>query len=471
MNVKQKLFVGFGISIAAAGIAGGFGLYAMRALRETSNVEMQRSFSALALVGKLNTSTANMRFAQRGVVLYTLNKSPDAVTQYQNLLKEAATLRQTEQDLRLLLPSGELTVLETYDAGLQSYLDLFEGIKQLAEAGDTAGTLKAVTERLRPPGLQMQEASAALEKKERSEIDQAMRTIDRQAQRGAWVEGMLVALALAVGAALLLAIHKMTLSLNRAASEITSGADQLSAAANQIASGSNTLAQNATREAAFLEETSASAEQITAVTRQTEERSNDAVRVMVQVERTVQEANQSLSEMLTSMQDITTSSQRISKIIHVIDEIAFQTNILALNAAVEAARAGEAGMGFAVVADEVRNLAQRSAQAAKDTTELIDESLRSSEQGRLRLDKVSSAISGITGSASQIKGLIDAIHAASGEQARGVEQISKAIGDTQSLTQSTAANAEEGAASSEELNAQTSTLLEVAQTLNNLVGG
>ncbi|HEX5228408.1 MAG TPA: methyl-accepting chemotaxis protein [Bryobacteraceae bacterium] len=470
MNIKQKLLIGFAISTAAAGIASGFALYAIGAIRSTANIEMQHSFAALSLVGKLNTSTANMRFAQRGVILFTLNKSQDAAPQFQNFLKEAAGIRQTEKDLEPLLNPSELVVLRKFDGALQNYLDLFVGIKRLAEEGKAEATLKDVSEKLRPPGLLMQASSADLEKQERAEIARAMRLIDGRAQQGVWIEGGMIAGALVAAIILLLAIQGMVGCLRRAASEISVGSHEVSAAANQIAAGSNILAQNAAREAASLEETSASAEQISAVTRRTAERSTEAARVMKQVDRTVEGTNRSLSEMLAAMGDITNSRDRIAKIIQVIDGIAFQTNILALNAAVEAARAGEAGLGFAVVADEVRSLAQRSAQAAKDTTALIEESNRSTQQGRKRFDEVAGGISAVTQGVSEIKGIIDAIQAASGEQARGAEEISKAIVNTQALTQSTAASAEEGAASSQELNAQTETLRNVAHTLENLVG-
>jgi methyl-accepting chemotaxis protein len=143
------------------------------------------------------------------------------------------------------------------------------------------------------------------------------------------------------------------------------------------------------------------------------------------------------------MNDINASSDRISKIIKVIDEIAFQTNILALNAAVEAARAGEAGMGFAVVADEVRNLAQRCAQAARDTAGMIEDSIAKSNDGKSKLDLVVTAIDSINESAAKVKHLVDQVSSGSVEQSRAIEQVAGAIVQMEKVTQSTAANAEQ----------------------------
>lgn len=153
-----------------------------------------------------------------------------------------------------------------------------------------------------------------------------------------------------------------------------------------------------------------------------------------------------------------------------IDEIAFQTNILALNAAVEAARAGEAGMGFAVVADEVRSLAQRSAQAAKDTAALIEESIAKSIDGKSKVDQVNQGLRIISGQASQVKTLVDEVSLGSEEQTRGIEQIGKALSQMDQITQQTAASAEESASASEELNAQSHALMAVVQRLQAMVG-
>ncbi len=201
-----------------------------------------------------------------------------------------------------------------------------------------------------------------------------------------WLTWLVLLLSISLGSgALFLFVRSLNHVLRQTLSELTEGAGQVTSASAQVASSSQALAQGASEQAASLEETSASSEEITAMTRKNAENSATAATLMTDVDHRVTEGNQTLEEMMHSMQEITGSSDKISKIIKVIDEIAFQTNILALNAAVEAARAGEAGMGFAVVADEVRSLAQRSAQAAKDTAALIEESITKSNEGSTRL--------------------------------------------------------------------------------------
>jgi methyl-accepting chemotaxis protein len=285
-----------------------------------------------------------------------------------------------------------------------------------------------------------------------------------------WLTWVVLLVSISAGSGVLfLFVRSLGRILRQTVSELLEGAGQVASASAQVSSSSQALAQGSSEQAASLEETSASSEQITSMTRKNAENSATAATLMTDVDRRVTEGNQTLEQMVQSMQEITGSSDKISKIIKVIDEIAFQTNILALNAAVEAARAGEAGMGFAVVADEVRNLAQRSAQAAKDTSALIEESIAKSNEGSARLQRVSDVILAITDSTVKVKTLVDEVNLGSQEQARGIEQISKAIAQMDRVTQSTAASAEEGASASEELSAQAETMQQAVTKLSRLV--
>jgi methyl-accepting chemotaxis protein len=275
-----------------------------------------------------------------------------------------------------------------------------------------------------------------------------------------------------VGAGIAFALVRyMNHTLTTATSELRETMTQVASASNQVAGSSQTLSDGATSQAASLEETSASMEEMASMTRQNAENSQEAATMMTEAERQVHGANGALGEMVSSMTAIKESSDKVSKIIKTIDEIAFQTNILALNAAVEAARAGEAGMGFAVVADEVRALAQRSAQAAKDTAALIEESIGRSNEGQAKVQVVTGAIDAITSSTVKVKALIDEVSVASRQQAQGIDQVSQTIAQMEKVTQSTAATAEESAAASEELSAQAATAMQVVERISALVGG
>lgn len=297
-----------------------------------------------------------------------------------------------------------------------------------------------------------------------------VRFIDEQIGRAQWTAGLLVIVGGVVSLSALLTLRKGLRRIRCVALDMFEGSRKVAAVAAQIASASQSLAQGTSEQAATLQETSSSAAEITAATRKNAQNTTTVVGNMNDTARLVEDANQNLSQMIGSMTDIHASSEKISKIIRVIDEIAFQTNILALNAAVEAARAGEAGMGFAVVADEVRNLAHRSAQAAKDTAALIEESIGKATEGGRKLNLMAKSIQQITGSAGHVKTLVDEIDAGSSEQSRGIEQIAGAVRQMEQVTQRSAAHAEESAAASEELAGQAQRLAESIESLRRLVG-
>jgi methyl-accepting chemotaxis protein len=260
------------------------------------------------------------------------------------------------------------------------------------------------------------------------------------------------------------AVQTVADSLLRSASHITSASAQLNQTSQSLAAGSS-------EQAASIEETSASLETAASTTKRNAENVATAKDLARQTRVAADQGAQDMRAMSDAMDAIKVSSGDIAKIIKTIDEIAFQTNILALNAAVEAARAGEAGMGFAVVADEVRNLAQRSAQAAKETALKIEGAISKTGQGVGITGKVAVALNEILAKARQMDELAGEIAAASSTQADGISQINTAVGQVEKVTQSNAANAEETAASAQELNAQAETMKRLVTNLVRLVGG
>jgi methyl-accepting chemotaxis protein len=248
-------------------------------------------------------------------------------------------------------------------------------------------------------------------------------------------------------------------------------ADQVSAAAGEVSSSSQALAQGTSEQAASVEETSASLEEISARTKQDADNAFQADSLMKETATVIQESDASMKKLTASMEEISVASAETQKIIKSIDGIAFQTNLLALNAAVEAARAGEAGAGFAVVADEVRNLAMRAAEAARNTSELIESTVQRIRDGSILMDETSGSFNAVSQSTGKIAVLISEIARSAEEQSRVITQVNSAISQIDSITQSNAAVAEEAAAASEELNAQAEMMKASVHNLLFLVSG
>jgi len=252
--------------------------------------------------------------------------------------------------------------------------------------------------------------------------------------------------------------------LNERASKVTSLSAQFTSASQQIATGAGTQASS-------LEQTSAALEEMSAMTRRNAEHALHANDLAAKAHTNAGQAQETMGHLGTAMQAIDESSGQLGGIIRVIEEIAFQTNLLALNAAVEAARAGEHGKGFAVVAEEVRNLAQRSAQSTKNSTDLIERSLAKVREGSEVTSAATTALEAIVGDVMQVTELLGGITRASREQAEGVEQINSAVSQMDKITQQNAASAEEAASAAEELNAEALTVTNVAQQLGETLHG
>lgn len=282
--------------------------------------------------------------------------------------------------------------------------------------------------------------------------------------------GLTIAVILGIALSIII-ITSITKSINQIVNNLKTGAEQVFQASEQLSSASQSLAEGSSEQAAAIEETSSTLDETSSMVQQNTENTKQASALSNSAKESADKGNKEMEDMMKAMNEIKESSSQISKIIKVIDDIAFQTNILALNAAVEAAGAGEAGMGFAVVAEEVRNLAQRSAQAAKDTSDMIETSIIRANKGADIAERVFNSLEEIRGQAKKVNEIMNEITTASQEQAQGIFQINKAVNQMEQVTQSIASGAEESASSSEELSAQAESLMEIVNNLIVLVEG
>lgn len=285
---------------------------------------------------------------------------------------------------------------------------------------------------------------------------------------------MIVTAAVALVMGLLLGVilsRSISRPINAIIKSMTEGSNQVAAASGQVAQSSQAMAEGASEQASSLEETSASLEQLTSMTKQNATNAGQAKNLATNANTSADKGAQAMTKMSQAIDDIKKSADATAKIVKTIDEIAFQTNLLALNAAVEAARAGDAGKGFAVVAEEVRNLAQRSAEAAKNTAAIIEDSVKKAENGVQISREVGEALEEISETTRKVDALVGEISSASNEQAQGIEQINTAVAQMDHVTQSNAASSEESASASEELSAQAEEMNRTVQQLAAVVGG
>jgi methyl-accepting chemotaxis protein/methyl-accepting chemotaxis protein-1 (serine sensor receptor) len=456
MTIGRKLAISFvGMLLMLLGLA-----YSSLTVIGDLQAELTQSTGPILreshLAGVIAETNAEMRAGVRSQILGSLLKD----------LREVDKGRQTYQDhfrqlsaavaeMRPLLVSERgRRAADVIDTALKDFRLLQEEMDRLCSAGRVEEANQLRKEKVTPLGDQIvrsaEEISATVNERASAAASEGVRVT----ASGRWIALVLIGLAIAVGGVVLLVLRNVTRNLRQLAAEMSEASAQVAGAAGQVSSVSQSLAQGASEQAASLEETSASSEQVNSMSRRNTENSQSAAEVVAQSQQKSAETNGKLEQMVVAMSDINASSDKISRIIKVIDEIAFQTNILALNAAVEAARAGEAGAGFAVVADEVRSLAQRCAQAAKDTAGLIEESIAKSNGGKVKVDEVAAAIRTITAESVKVKTLVEEVNLGSQEQTRGIEQVARAVVQMQSVTQTSAASAEQAAAAAQELTAQ-----------------
>ncbi len=472
MTLRTKFLGGFAALLVMITALTFTSMKAMSSLNSALDKVVHRTSKRADRTSQLVESVAELSGRQQALLLRSILSDTAGVEQNAKLVAEV--------EHRIDGLFGELTPLLDSNADRQLVQDLqakamavrpvSAEVKQFVQKQAMSEALKLVTDKLLPAYEDLQRSARDFLTNQRDKMNAETEGVMADATATRILAFVFVCLTILSSVVISIVVRTMNSALGSMGSQVSDGAQQVARAAIQMGSVSQSLAQGASEQAVSLEQTSASAEQVNVMVRKNAKSSREAAEHTNDANRRLTEANQKLEQMLVSMRDIYSSSEKISKIIRVIDEIAFQTNILSLNAAVEAARAGEAGMGFAVVADEVRNLAQRCSQAAKDTSGLIEESIQHSKTGRIRLDEVAASMREVTESAIQVQRLSNEVNAGSEEQARGIEQISKAILQIQQVTQQTAASAEEGASAGAQMGSEADHLQAAVHRMRAMLG-
>lgn len=447
-------------------------LNTIRILKQQFDTVITNTFRKVVLAVEIDHEQSDMVAAQRLIVLGCALKKTgeveEGIRSYQEHLQSA--MRSMEELSRLVQSREDRDRIADIARNFTAWGNAVSEIARAARAGDATEADRLRESKATPLFQNIERSSTTLVEQQLSLLAADRRNAEIAYARSVWIALALLGLSLAVVGGVSWIVRQINKSLHSVVADLTLGAEHLASAAGQVASASHALADDASQQNASLQETSASSEEINAMAHRNMENSDNAANFAAASQKELLGTNQALEQTVLAVDDINAQSGKIARIIKVIDEIAFQTNILALNAAVEAARAGEAGMGFAVVADEVRNLAQRSAQAAQDTAQLIEESIIKSRDGKARVAEMANSVRAITSDAENIHRIVVEVNQGSREQARGVQQIGRAISQMEQVTQNTSSHAEESAAAAQQLHAQSEMLSQVVGRLTALVG-
>jgi methyl-accepting chemotaxis protein len=470
MSIKSKLLLGFASLSALIAAVGWGGIACAKSLDGRIEVLGSHNLVDLRTVTEIKEFEDGWHRAVLNHILFEETKQME---------EQAAKMKVRSDSLDLVLASFRARSTGAQAEGLDVAASTWKAIVSEKEAalylssnGKKGQARDYWIEKGRPLIKKFDAALTAVKIGQEAEVAASMQASAQLYARTRWML-LLAAMASALagmgfGFWLASSIGK---ALGSVIASLSAGSEQISGASNQVSQSSQSLAEGASVQASSLEETSASLEELSSMTKQNSDNTRQANAMAGEASATAVESRAAMERMGQAIGKIKASADETAKIIKTIDEIAFQTNLLALNAAVEAARAGDAGKGFAVVAEEVRNLAQRSAEAAKNTAALIEGAQKNADNGVAVSGEVGRFLGQIAEKVQKLSALVGEVSAASEEQTKGITQISLAVTEMDKVTQSNAANAEESASASEELFAQAKELGDMVSTLVGIVNG
>ena len=502
VSIGVRLGLGFAVILLFSMVITGISVWRLHDVATATRTMMEQPLAKERYISDwyskidsgIRRTTAIVRSADTSLGPYFAEEAKQSSVVSGELQKKIEALISGPQETELFRQVSEMRKV---------YLDAREQVSKLKAAGQTEEAEKAFQAVFVPGSTKYQKVIMNMLEHQRASIDATAREIDAVAKTSRNLLLALAALALAFGvvcawvltmgivrplrtaveiarkvadgdltaqidvsakdetAQLLQALKDMNTSLLNIVGEVRSGTDSIATSSTQIAAGNQDLSSRTEEQAGSLEETASSMEELTSTVKQNADNARQANQLAASAAQVAVKGGEVVAQVVGTMQSINTSSNKIVDIISVIDGIAFQTNILALNAAVEAARAGEQGRGFAVVASEVRNLAQRSASAAKEIKTLIGASVEQVNAGSMLVAQAGSTMNDIVDSVQRVSDIITEITAASSEQSVGIDEINRAIGQMDAVTQQNAALVEESAAAAESMQHQAHNLAQV----------
>ncbi len=473
-TVAQKLIAAFSLMVGITAVVGYNGFRGTAVIHDRMDNIYNKRYRTNTLLLSIDRDLYQAVNAQRTMLFIDVASEtfPKMVEEYETNVKQAA--ERWDEYKAVADKDDEQDYIAAFESARAKWLELSAQVVRGRSEDTREGRRLAIDLVLGDSTARFEEMRTWIDKLQDHTAEEASSEFaDAEATFAtlSWTQILLCGAAVVSGGLLAFFISRgVSTVLKRVSTSISDGARQLSNACHQVSASSQNLAQGASEQAASLEETTSSLHEMSGRTRRSADNAVTAARISGDTKSAADRGNTAMHRMGVAITEIEKSAKDTAKIIKVIDEIAFQTNLLALNAAVEAARAGEAGKGFAVVAEEVRNLAMRSAEAAKNTARLIEESVQSARNGVTISAEVGTTLEEINAAATQVNELITGIAADSREQATGIEMMNSAVSQMDKVVQSNAATAEESAAASEEMSAQASALNDIVGELLALVG-